>query len=832
MAARAKSLVSGLVLVSELLAQGTGDSGRLNATVWPILQRNCLACHSSRNPTNGLALDSREAMLRGGRRGPALRPGEARQSLLMEAVAQTGTLRMPPGGRLKPEEIQALQVWIDAGAPWAEVKPRHWAFELPRRTEPPAVQNVAWPRTPIDRFILARLEKEHLRPSTEADKATLLRRVTLDLIGLPPTPQEIEEFLADGRPDAYERVVDRLLQSPHYGEKWGRHWLDVARYADSHGYNIDAPRQIWKYRDWVIEALNRNMPFDQFVIEQIAGDLLPNPTTDQLIATGYHRNTLLNFEGGIDFEQYRVEAVVDRVDNTGAVFLGLTLGCARCHDHKYDPISQREFYQLYAFFNNVDEMTNGRDREFFEQPVLELPTPQEAARRAAFQAQLKALLEELKGYRQAQGLAEKQQQWERTVTQEEKLELPLEMQHILDLKPEVRTLDQQLRVMALFARKKGLTEFSERLNAIQALRKREPTVTSTLIMKELPQPREAYVHVGGDFLRKGEVVEPGVPAVLPPLKVEGRATRLDLARWLVSPDHPLTARVTVNRIWQQYFGKGIVATENDFGTQGSQPSHPELLDWLAIEFVRLKWDLKALHRLIVTSAVYRQSSAARPDAAAVDPENRLLARQNRLRLDAELIRDAALASSGLLSRKIGGPSVYPPIPAGALKVTQVDRPWPVASGPDRYRRGMYTTFWRSAPHPMLITFDAPDSTAACTRRNRSNTPLQALTLLNNEAFFEASQALGARILKEATGDDQERIHYAYLLTCGRRPLPEERERIGKFLAAQRKQFHTDPDAAQAWVRESDRERADISELAVWIALARALLNTDEFITRE
>jgi hypothetical protein len=638
----------------------------------------------------------------------------------------------------------------------------HWAFRPPQRYAPTPVRDAAWVRNPIDNFILARLEKEALKPSAEASKLTLIRRLGLDLVGLPPSPQEIDEFLSDSRPDAYERLVDRLLASPHYGERWGRHWLDVARYADSNGYNIDGPREIWKYRDWVIQALNRDVPFDRFVIEQMAGDLLPNPAAEQLIATGFHRNTPINLEGGIDFEQYRVEAVVDRVATTGAAFLGLTLGCARCHDHKYDPITQREFYQLYAFFNNIDEMTNGRDRKDAHEPVLELASPEQLARRDAIRGQLAALRSELKGYEKS---------------------LPAEA-------------------------KKTDPGFKERQATIAALAKRAPKILSTLILRELPQPREACIHLAGDFLLKGAVVNPGVPAVLPPLAGSHRPNRLDLARWLTDPGNPLTARVTVNRIWQYYFGKGLVETENDFGMQGSPPSHPELLDWLATEFVQRGWSQKAIHRLIVTSATYRQSSQYRPDAAAVDPHNRWLARQSRMRLEAEIVRDAALAASGLLTQTVGGPSVFPPIPEGALSVTQIRREWPTSTGPDRYRRGMYTFFWRSAPHPALTVFDAPDATSACTRRNRSNTPLQALILLNDEAFFEFAQAMGVRILKEAPAENNDRLAYAFRLALGRPPEPAERQRLARFL---------------------DNHAA---ERDVWTSVSRVLLNLDEFMTRE
>ncbi|MBI1786195.1 MAG: PSD1 domain-containing protein [Acidobacteria bacterium] len=791
-----RAYLPALLALGPLLAQEKPESlAVFDAQVRPILKNNCLPCHNAKNRTSGLALDTRDGILSGGNRGAVVKPRNAAESLLIQAVEQKGDLKMPPTGRLSPEQVASLRRWVDLGLPWPEEKPvsrnpgaDHWAFQPVKRHAAPVVKDAAFVRNPIDNFILERLEREGLKPAPEADRYSLIRRASLDLIGLPPSPQEVREFLADSHPDAYERLVDRLLTSPHYGERWGRHWLDVARYADSDGYTIDAPRQIWKYRDWVIQALNRDLPFDQFVIEQLAGDLLPNPTVDQLIATGFHRNTTSNYEGGIDFEQYRVEAVVDRVATTGAAFLGLTLGCARCHDHKYDPIAQREFYQLFAYLNNADEIASEAERYDFNRPILEIPTPEEIARREAYRAQVSALSKELIGY--------------------------------------VRTL--AARPGADPKQDAGLRE---RMGNLRALRQRQPKITTTLVMRELPQPRETHIHLGGDFLRKGAAVKPGVPAVLPQLPPE-RTTRLDLARWLVDARNPLTPRVTVNRMWQSYFGKGIVETENDFGTQGAPPSHPELLDWLAGEFVRQGWSQKAMHRLIATSATYRQSSRQRSDLEAKDPRNKLLGRQSRLRLDAEIVRDSALTSSGLLNPALGGPSVYPPIPEGAMAVTQVKRDWPTATGPDRYRRGLYTFFLRSAPHPGLVVFDAPDGTAACTRRVRSNTPLQALTLLNDDASVEFAQALARRILKEAPSGDRERVEYGCLLAIGREPKAADRDRLERFLATQLDEFRTHPEAARQLIPEPPEDAKDLAQLAAWTALSRVLLNVDEFLTRE
>ncbi len=807
---------SAYLLVQPLCAQQTASL--FDNEIRPIFTSACQACHNDKTRTSGLSLGSRDAVLTGGNREAAIKPGSAADSLLLRAVEQSGDLKMPPGRKLEPEQIASIRRWIEAGATWPEEsvaakKPKgadHWSFQPIKRVDPPQVQNAAWVRNPIDQFILARLEKEHLKPSPEADKQTLLRRVSLDLTGLPPSPEEIKEFVEDKRSDAYERVVDRLLASPHYGERWGRHWLDIARYADSDGYTIDAPRQMWKYRDWVIAAINRDMPFNQFVVEQLAGDLLPNPTTDQLIATGFHRNTPSNFEGGIDFEQYRVEAVVDRVSTTGAALLGLTLGCARCHDHKFDPISQKEFYQLFAYFNNVDEISTEAERYDFNRPFLEVPTPEELARRAAFKAQWKALSNELVGY--------------------------------------VRQLAARPQNPGDPDRSKdpGLVE---RVQNLRDLRKHEAKVTTTLVMRELPKPRESYIHLGGDFTRHGAVVHPAVPAVLPQLPPSAN-TRLDLAKWIVDPANPLTSRVTVNRMWQEYFGKGIVETENDFGMQGANPTHPELLDWLASEFVRQKWSQKAIQRLIVTSQTYRQSSKDRPDVEETDPYNKLLARQNRLRLEAETIRDAGLEASGLLTEALGGPSVFPPIPDGALAITQVKQDWPVATGPDRYRRGMYTFFRRSAIYPGLAVFDAPDASATCTRRVRSDTPLQALTTLNDESFIEFAEGVAARVIKEAPGNEKERLQYAFILTVGRAPKPEEAERLSRYLARERDEYKSNPTLATELIYKGGKFKdqgapenpppeklakmlpADLSLEAAWTSVSRVLLNLDDFLTRE
>jgi len=752
--------------------------------VKPIFEAHCFDCHSGTSAESGLRLDAGSRLLDGGSSGPAVLPKKSAASLLIRRVTtKDESMRMPPpdaGGALTEEQVALLRRWIDAGAhvpadeQSAADDPRleHWAFQPIERPPLPAVKQTDWIQNPVDRFVLAKLEAKGIEPSPEAEKSILLRRVSLDLIGLPPTPQELAAFLADERPGAYERAVDRLLASPHYGERWGRHWLDQARYADSDGYTNDVPREIWLYRDWVIDALNRDQPFDEFTIDQLAGDLRPEATRAEVIATGFHRNTQHNREGGSDPEQYRVERVVDRVSTTGSVFLGLTVGCARCHEHKYDPLSQREFYEFYAFFNNSDE------------PKYSVPTAEQ-------EQKLKRLGEQIAA---AGKLAADK-----------------------SLSPE--------------AKKEAQQELDRLKKEQQTLRRRIPT---TLVMKERSRTRETYVHLRGDFLSRGRTVTPDVPAALPPLPADvEEPTRLDLARWLTDPQHPLTARVISNRIWQRYFGRGIVLTENDFGTQGSPPTHPQLLDYLASEFIHRGWSLKSLHRLIVRSAVYRQSSRLRPEVERADPENKLLARQSRHRLEAEVIRDSALAVSGLLSHTMHGPGVHPPQPDGVMKLARnPNRKWVVSPGEDRYRRGLYTYFWRGTPYPFLKAFDAPDSNSTCTRRDRSNTPLQALMLLNDEAFFEAAQALAARILREAGPEDDARLRHGFRLCLLREPNEVELKALTELLAAERADNEGDAAMLETPALKRMPTGVAVREALAWTTLARALLNTDEFITRE
>lgn len=972
---------------------------RFNEHIRPILSNNCFSCHGpdDKHREADLRLDDRAAAIEYG----ALTPGAPDESLLLErVVSDDPDLVMPPPHSKKPrltaEQVAILRRWIEQGAQYEG----HWAFLPLANVTPPAVQQTSWPQNPIDHWILARLEKEGVAPSPEADRATLIRRVSLDLIGLLPSPEEVAAFVSDPDPAAYERLVDRLLASPHFGERWGRHWLDQARYADSNGYTIDSPRTMWPYRDWVIQAINDDKPFDQFTIEQLAGDLLPNPTKSQFIATAFHRNTLINEEGGTDPQQFRHEAVVDRVNTTGAVWLGLTLGCAQCHSHKFDPISHQEYYELFAFFNQTTDVNNRgatvrvAPGEMFGVPAAPPTTISEAElaeRQTAWEAAQLAKLDHpaapvvwtpvtyleyetrsgaplqllddgsllcddragpkdtfrillettesqvaavrirtlthpslpkngpgrasngnfvltrvtlrVNGQEQpfATAYADHQQPgypvtavldddpksgWainvgpkstakmnanhEAVLTLNKPIEvagqpLELELRHelhdeyligrfaidvsatapapplginveleaALRTPPDKRTAAQAAQVRAAFEQddpvarsvKKAKDEFA----AKQA---------DVMIMKELDKLRPTYVYQRGDFLRPDLAagpLQPDVPDAIPPaLPPASQRNRLDLARWLVDRHNPLTPRVTMNRVWMRYFGRGLVETEEDFGTQGTPPTHPELLDWLAGELIRQGWSLKAMHRLIVTSATYRQSSAFRPELHEIDPRNLLLARQERVRVEAEIVRDAALSASGLLTPTVGGPGVRPPQPDGVYAFTQNAKPWTPATNGDRYRRAMYTLFFRSAPHPMFTTFDAPDFQTVCTRRLRSNTPLQALTVANDEAFLEFAQGLAARVLREVPDQDASaRLRRIFVLCLCREPSAKELAVLEDYYHRQWTEFAENTERAKMLFPEGlASPETPVEVVAALVCASRVVLNTDSFITRE
>ncbi len=810
--------------------------------VAPLMKRKCAGCHGAAQATNGLRLDSPAGMFAGGYTGPAVVPGKSGESPLMERVqSDKDGVRMPPAGaRLTAAEIATLKEWIDSGAKHNETaapvaaapkKIKHWAFEPLARPAAPAVES-AWVRSPIDRFVLARLQKEGVQPSPEAPKATLLRRVSLDLTGLPPTPQELEAFLADSSPNAYEKVVDRLLASPHYGERWARPWLDLARYADSDGFEKDLVRPwAWRYRQWVIDALNRDLSFRQFTIEQLAGDLLPNATVEQRVATGFNRMTLYNREAGVSRQEDRFEQTVNRANTIATTWMGLTAGCAQCHDHKYDPISQREYYQLFAF------MDAARHED------IDAPMPGELGpwlrAKPVYDAKRKALLDEynvpalqagfevefVKAIRNpgnnlewdfwvtsCTAMVERcQELWSKPLAERTPREADLLTDYfVANLGPDLPR-DQAV-----------LAKFKELRAKLAELKQTLPRFTQAYVMAADPAAKPTHIALKGDYKRAGLEVKPGTLAVLPPFKPGSEPPRLALAKWLTSDENPLTPRVIANRAWQELFGRGIVKTSEDFGTQGDRPTHPELLDWLAVELREGGWSMKHLHRTMVLSATYRQSSNARPELKDRDPENTWLSHQNRLRLPAELIRDAALASSGLLADQIGGPSVMPPQPASVTALGYGSRKWEESQGPDRYRRGLYIHFQRTTPYAQLMTFDAPDSNVACSRRRPSNTPLQSLNLLNDPVFFEAAQSLAMRVDREAPAD--RKLDYAFALVLGRHPAPGERERLSKYLDTQASLVAKDQSA--------DKLMPAAPALAPWVGVGRVLLNLDEFMTRE
>ena len=1024
-----------------------------NRQIRPILSDHCFACHGPDEGKRkaGLRLDREEDAFRKLKSGQhALVAGKPESSTLVERILTKDPDEiMPPpqhGKPLSPAQIELLKAWVQQGAVWQQ----HWSFIAPTVPELPRVKDGKWARNAIDTFVLSRLESEGIQPNPEADPVSLQRRVTLDLTGLPPTVEEVDAFLADKRPDAYDRLVDRLMQSQHYGERLGQNWLDLARYADTSGYHFDGVRFMWLWRDWVIDAFNADKPFDQFTVEQLAGDLLPNPSVSQRVATGFVRNNMTNDEGGADPDEYLNKYVVDRVNTLGATFLGLTVGCTECHDHKYDPISTKEFYRLYAFFHNVPEKGLDRIRTDNPPPRLPVPTPEQATRfveadfavkdaektlqdrtnelgetqekwerelgerpppppptngmafRWSFDGALDAGVawkgtnaaefadarfgKALKLDGKAHAEAASRSEWGRTnafavaawvrlegdgaiLSQMEKgpgyrgfdlLVSDRRLQtHLIHAWPDnalkVRTKDplpqnqwihvaashdgsgkasgvklfvngvrkdletekdqlkdspatteplrlgsrngesflkgqlDDLRVFsrslsesdaraltfegyaAIVAKSRGrrseeerneLARFYRENHAVDYLRAEKALaqarrnkdgfyskIPTTLIMEELDPPRETFVLVRGDFRTRGERVEPGTPSFLPPLP-PGPTNRLALARWLVSKEHPLTARVTVNRYWAMFFGNGLVKTANDFGSQGEWPSHPELLDFMATRFrdggpaaaptrrrgskepVVRPWSVRDLVRLIVTSATYRQAATATPDKLTRDPYNRLFTRGPRLRLDAEYIRDNALAVSGLLNPKVGGPSVKPYQPPGIWDGT--DSVFVQDHGQDLYRRGMYVFWRRSAHYPSFATFDAPNREVCTFLRQRTQTPLQSLVLMNDPAFVEAARGLAQRVLKEEPSDLDRRLVRAFRHTLGRKPQPDEVAVLKQTHQQQLARFQADPAAAKALIAVGESkapESADPAGLAAMTAVANVLLNLNETITK-
>jgi len=1026
-----------VALVVLIAGPGDGVAGGVavdfERDIKPIFIKRCYECHGPEKQKGDLRLDRKTE---GGHTGKSDKPlwivGQSAKSQMVERVLSSDAdEQMPPKGeRLSVQQVGLLRAWIDQGAAWPEEQ-KHWAFVKPQRPSLPGVKNKRWPRNPIDSFILARLEREKLAPSPEADRAVLIRRLTLDLTGLPPALGEVDAFLKDGSSQAYEKVVDRLMASDHYGEHFARGWLDLARYADSNGYQVDLARSMWPYRQWVINAYNQNMPFDRFTVEQLAGDLLPNATLDQKIATGFHRNTKINDEGGGDEEEYRIKAVKDRVATTGTTWLGLTVMCAECHTHKYDPISQEEYYRLYSFFNSTADRGN-----YNLEPTVSVPAPPMECvgsylreRRASVQRELEAVEKRLPLEQQAweaklsprpdrwvplnlthalstggavftnlpdhsilatginptydtyqieaasglkritavllevlpdpslpqngpgrwgqtgnfildelgltasplgvavsppetvffsKATADWEQKYYRaehavdrnpktgwaigprfgerhfliaelktpvafesgarlgfrldsyhgnnhvvgrlrlSVTDEEDASklwpLPRDIVELLAIPAGSRSLEQQRQLAAHYRTvSPGIRALEQELFR---LKERESELAkkkfSTLVMSELAQPRPTFVQVRGNFLEKGKPVQPGTPAVLPPFPENEVTNRLGLARWLVRPDNPLTARVAVNRFWERLFGTGIVKTSEDFGKQGELPSHPELLDWLACEFMQpapsprsaaappRAWDVKRLVKLMVMSATYRQSAAVDARRLELDPYNRLLARGPRFRMDAEMIRDQALAVSGLLNPEIGGPSVFPVQVPNLWKELGFLRPeigmdeWPTSEGPELYRRGLYTFWRRVCTYPTFATFDAPSRELCTARRPRTDTPLQALAALNEPTLLEAARVLAQRVMLQGGSGAERQMDYAFRLCLARVPTRRERQRLVGLYEQQLKGFQADGKSAEALLGAGSAARPaglDAPKLAAWMVVANVLLNLDETLTK-
>lgn len=766
---RATSLV---VLASGLCYQADAGAEPIDFSrdVLPILSDKCFHCHGPDGDTReaDLRLDVRDDAFadRDGRR--AIVPGDVSKSeLFLRVVSTDADERMPPESetrQLTSGERDILRDWIEQGAVWKQ----HWAFDPPVRPAIPLVSDPGWPRNEIDHFVLARLDAQKLSPSKRASRETLIRRVTLDLTGLPPTPDEIDAFLSDTSADAYEQLVDRLLASHRYGEHMARPWLDAARYADTDGYQNDRIRYMWPWRDWVIAALNANMPFDQFTIEQLAGDMLPDATLYQQIATGFGRNHRINSEGGSIPAEWAVEYVVDRVDTVGTIWLGLTIGCGRCHEHKYDPISQRDYYELFAFFNNVPEWglgpNNGNSPPFIKPP----------------------------------------ESWPHLSSEENHLIVPEPYELVTTQTSVVRP-------------KPGGPE-------------------TVMVMQELPERRPTYLLRRGQYDQpdKSEALHPAVPESLGTLPPGASSDRLGLAKWLVDPSNPLTARVVVNRYWQHFFGAGLVKTSENFGTQGSPPSHPALLDWLATEFMRRGWDVKAIHRLIVTSTTYQQAADAVQPLRERDPDNTLLARGPRFRLPANVIRDQALAISGLLTEQLGGPSVKPYMPPGIWRSISNNK-YQQDKGAKLYRRSLYTYWRRTIPPPTMMTFNAAEREVCIVRKPTTNSPLQALTLMNNVVFVETSRLMAERMLREGGDTLDEQAAFGFRLATARRPSSRELALLCDAYHLFVWKYENDAEAATTLLTVGEYPRdtsIDSTRLAAMTMVASTILNLDEVVMKD
>ena len=819
-------------LLTALVCQGTaraeaGPPISYSRDIKPILAAHCYACHG---PDEGrrkakLRLDVRAIAVR-----KAIKPGDPAGSSLIERITSDDADEvMPPPsskkGALTAEQIDLLKRWIEQGARFDI----HWAYVKPVKPKLAAVRNRAWPRNAIDLFIAAKHEQLGYQPAPEADRITLLRRLNFDLLGLPPTPEEVDAFVRDTSSNAYEKVVDRLLASPHFGERMAIYWLDLVRYADTGGYHSDNHRDIALYRDWVIDAFNRNKRFDQFTIEQLAGDLLPQPTKEQRIASGYNRLLQTTEEGGAQAKEYTAKYVADRVRNFSSVWLATTLGCCECHNHKFDPFTTKDFYSLGAFFADVKERAVGRQEQ------APMPGPEQ-------QAQLERLDKELAALRAAlakPALAVEvgQSAWEER-TRGKPDGLPAPVVAALKVEPEKRDAQQKETLAAHYRTiAPELSALRDKIADVEGRKKQLLDAIPKTLVTEAISPRTMRILPRGNWMDdSGPLVGPAVPQTLPALEASGRrANRLDLARWLIARDNPLTARVFVNRLWKLAFGQGIVKSLEDFGTQGALPTHPELLDFLAIEFMDNGWDVKHMLKLMLMSSTYRQSSHAGAELRQRDPGNLWLARQGRFRIDAEMVRDNALAISGLLSPKIGGPSVKPYQPEGYWRFLNFPtRTYHHDHGPDQYRRGLYTYWQRTFLHPSLKAFDAPTREECTVERPRSSTPLQALVLLNDPTYVEAARVFAERIIKEGGATLPERLNWAYRHAVSRNIKPEEVRLLSALLARHRAEFAQEPQAARKLLSTGERPAAadvDAAELAAWTSVARVILNLHETITR-
>ena len=838
---------------AETTATATEATAADQATTWdfnrdirPILSENCFYCHGQDGNKRqaDLRLDDRESAVDFG----AIVPHEPESSELVQRMRHSDPdLRMPPADsnrQLSDEQKEKLEAWIAAGAPYA----RHWAFETPRRPELPEVDQAGWIRQPIDRFVLARLEVEGMSPSPEAERTVLIKRLSIDLIGLPPTPEEVQQFVTDPDPLAYERLVDRLLASPHYGERMAIGWLDAARYADSNGFQQDGDTWQWMWRDWVVDALNRDLPFDQFTIWQLAGDLLPDATTEQKIASGFNRNHLLNGEGGAIPEEQRFVNLFDRVDTTATTWLGLTMACAQCHDHKYDPITQRDYYRLLDAFNRVPE--RGTPQYFSPRirvaaPFLELPTEENEKRIAEFQAEIEAI----RGDAQLAADAAHEGWKLGALADRTKLESARFEESLLALlrKPpeelgedEKKALDVELRkhfdkqIRPQLANKVPVVAKMDELER-QLAAYRNDQIPRVMIMSD-EQPRETAILDRGEYLNPTEKVAFGIPGFLPPLPDDAPSNRLGLAQWLVSPEHPLTARVQVNRLWQHFFGSGIVRTSEDFGVQSEYPVYRELLDWLAVEFREQGWSVKALQRMIVTSATYQQSSRMTEQHRNRDMENRLLARSSRFRMPSLILRDWALAAANMLHVRISGNPAYPYQPGDvweALAITKErDFTYPESTGSDLYRRSLYT-FWRRTVSPANM-FDSANRQTCTVRLAATSTPLHALTTLNDPTWVESARLLAERCMQDTSELDECLSHAFHRVLC-RFPTNEERQVLERAYKNQLERYRTDDESARQFLRVGASERDEslpLAEHAALTAVCLGIFNLDEALTRE